>query len=630
MKQFALILIFPLFANSQSWIFSGSYPGDARHHPVTFSNDKYGFIIAGQNGNGQYLDDVFKYNSELESWEQLDNFPGGPRGYAYGVANSTHGYVGFGSNDGGYPNDWWRYNFVEDSWVQLANFPDVGRNHPAMVIVENKVFVGLGSADGENLGDWWEYNILNDSWSQKASFNFGDRHHPFYFSINNTPYVGFGHGDYINDNITIYKDFYKYEVSSNQWTQLNDFPSEGRVAGTQFSFNGKGYVLSGDGDDHGPLDSGELWEYDPVNDNWIQLTSHPGGARWAPGSFVIDCNVFLTSGYEAETDTYYNDIIKLKISEDCGCTNENAFNYNNNATLDDNSCCYVSGCTEEIAYNYNPDACFDDGSCTPIILGCNNPLSSNYNPEANSLSAFAGPNYIDLGPGGYHYNDLWDMIFSCSEEVIIKSIDLYAENSFNTTVEILDNNNNQIYSQNISLIEGLNQIELNYLISPGDNYKIGINGDNQGLYRNNSLVENTLPLNLFNIIEITSNTTDSPLDYYYYFYNWQLEKECENIIDISCTDELACNYLNPIFLNDPTCLYPFDECVSSVSEGGDFIYGTYDENCDCILQSSNVLESNQFKKVIKTINILGQESHIKHFLIMIYDDGSVERKIEIK
>ena len=134
--------------------------------------------------------------------------------------------------------------------------------------------MGLGSADGENFGDWWEYNILTDSWSQKASFNFGDRHHPFYFSINDTPYVGFGHGDYINDNITIYKDFYKYEVSSNQWTQLNDFPSEGRVAGTQFSFNGKGYVLSGDGDDHGPLDSGELWEYDPVNDNWIQLTSH--------------------------------------------------------------------------------------------------------------------------------------------------------------------------------------------------------------------------------------------------------------------------------------------------------------------------------------------------------------------
>ena len=73
---------------------------------------------------------------------------------------------------------------------------------------------------------------------------------------------------------------------------LNNFPSEGRVAGTQFSFAGKGYIY-GDGDDHGPLDSGEIWEYDPDFDNWTQLTSHPGGARWAPGSFVIDCDVYL-------------------------------------------------------------------------------------------------------------------------------------------------------------------------------------------------------------------------------------------------------------------------------------------------------------------------------------------------
>ena len=33
-----------------------------------------------------------------QSWEQIDNFPGGPRGYAYGVSNNTTAYVGFGSN----------------------------------------------------------------------------------------------------------------------------------------------------------------------------------------------------------------------------------------------------------------------------------------------------------------------------------------------------------------------------------------------------------------------------------------------------------------------------------------------------------------------------------------------------
>tara|TARA_S200000501_G_scaffold245109_1_gene229549 strand:+ start:1772 stop:3664 length:1893 start_codon:yes stop_codon:yes gene_type:complete len=627
MKKILFSIIIPFLTFSQDWVFLGYYDGESRHHPITFSNERYGFIIAGQNSNGQYLDDVFKYDSQQGNWEQLGDFPGGPRGYAYGVANTTHSYIGFGSNDEGFPNDWWRYDLNNDTWEQLANFPDLGRNHPAMVLADNKVFVGLGSADGENFGDWWEYNINTDTWTQKANFNFGNRHHPFYFSIEDVPYVGFGHGDYINNNITIYQDFYKYDINLNEWIQLNDFPSEGRVAGTQFSYNGKGYVLSGDGDDHGPLDSGELWEYDPTLDNWTQLNSHPGGARWAPGSFVIDCSVYLTSGYEAETDTYYNDLIKYKISDDCGCTNEKALNYDSNAEIDDNSCCYIAGCTDSTAFNFNPNACFDDNSCIPIILGCDNPLATNYNLEANTLFAFAGPNLIDLGPGGYHYNDLWDMEFNCFETVKIKSIDLYAENSFNTLLEILDYNNNQIYSQNISLNQGLNQIEINFTINADNNYKIGINGDNQGLYRNNNLNENTLPINLLDVIEITSNTTDSPLDYFYYFYNWQLEKECEDIIDLNCTDELACNYLSPFFLNDPTCLYPFDQCVLGILEGGELIYGVYDEECNCIEQNSTIIELNKKKKVLKIINILGQESFQNKILIYIYNDGSVEKKI---
>ena len=630
MRKILLFIIIPLLTFSQDWSFLGYYDGESRHHPVTFSNERYGFVIAGQSSDGQYLDDVFRYDSQEESWTQLGNFPGGPRGYAYGVSNNTHAYVGFGSNDEGYPNDWWRYDLNNNVWEQLANFPDLGRNHPAMILVDNKIFIGLGSADGENFGDWWEYNINTNTWNQKANFNFGDRHHPFYFSIENIPYVGFGHGDYINNNITIYQDFYKYDINLNEWIQLNNFPSEGRVAGTQFSYNGKGYVLSGDGDDHGPLDSGELWEYNPSLDNWNQLNSHPGGARWAPGSFVIDCHVYLTSGYEAETDTYYNDLLKYKISDECGCTNEEALNYDLNAEIDDNSCCYVAGCTNSTAFNFNPEACFDDNSCIPIILGCDNPQATNYNPNANSLSAFCGPYYIDLGTGGYHYNDMWDMVFNCYETVTIKSIDLLSENTFNTQIEILDNNNNQIYSQDLTIYQGLNEIELNFEINPGNDYKIGINGDNQGLYRNNNLTGNIFPINLLDVIEITSNTTDSPLDYYYYFYNWQLEKECDEIIQNGCTDELACNYLNPIFLNDPTCLYPNDECVTSILEGGELTYGIYDENCICVEQNSSINEINYTKKIIKKINILGQVSSQQNLLIHIYDDGSVEKKYLLK
>ena len=49
-----------------------------------------------------------------------------------------------------------------------------------------------------------------------------------------------------------------------------------------------------------------------------------------------------------------------------GCTDENALNYNPNATVDDGSCEYdtvIPGCTDPGAINFNPNANQDDGSC---------------------------------------------------------------------------------------------------------------------------------------------------------------------------------------------------------------------------------------------------------------------------
>lgn len=46
-----------------------------------------------------------------------------------------------------------------------------------------------------------------------------------------------------------------------------------------------------------------------------------------------------------------------------GCTDSNACNYNPQATIDDGSCEYPDGCTDANACNYNPNALCDDGSC---------------------------------------------------------------------------------------------------------------------------------------------------------------------------------------------------------------------------------------------------------------------------
>lgn len=336
-----LVLFFSSFiteSHAQSWTSVSSYNGEGRHHPITFSGNGYGFVIAGQNSLGGYLEDVHRYDSQTDTWEQLADFPGGPRGFAYSVSDEQFAYVGFGSFGSEFPTDWWRYDIANNEWAAMADFPSGGRNHPALIMAGNKIYVGLGSNYMGNLGDWWQYDIETNSWSEKAEFEYGNRHHPFYFGIDGVAYVGFGHGNSNDSNFTIYNDFYKYDENADSWITLNDFPGEGRVAGTQFSFNGKGYILSGDGDDHGPLDSGEFWEYDTNTDTWTSLESHPGGARWAPGSFVINCDIYLTSGHEEETDIYYNDLVKYQTGLQCGCTDSTAMYYDPNAEVDDGSC----------------------------------------------------------------------------------------------------------------------------------------------------------------------------------------------------------------------------------------------------------------------------------------------------
>ena len=72
-----------------------------------------------------------------------------------------------------------------------------------------------------------------------------------------------------------------------------------------------------------------------------------------------------------------------------GCTDVNATNYNENATMDDGSCVYppppVPGCMNATATNYNENATVDDGSCVyppPPVSGCMNATATNYNENA--------------------------------------------------------------------------------------------------------------------------------------------------------------------------------------------------------------------------------------------------------
>ncbi len=273
----------------KSWQQVSSLPSEFRtHHSFGFSLNGNGYLVTGDSGIPRK--DFYEYNPVSDQWTRLDDYPGPPRTYGIGDVWNGKAYLGFGgSGENSYLNDLWVFDGNTKIWSQLASCPCEPRLHPAMVAGDGKIYVGLGN-NSANLKDWWEYDIATNTWLQKIDFPAEPRHHPYQFGIGEYVYTGFGHGS------QIYKNWFSFKPATGEWTKMADIPGQARVAGTQFSYEGRGYVLSGDGANHSSMEKGEFWRYDPINNDWEQLPPHPGRSRWAPASFVIDGEVYLING----------------------------------------------------------------------------------------------------------------------------------------------------------------------------------------------------------------------------------------------------------------------------------------------------------------------------------------------
>jgi N-acetylneuraminic acid mutarotase len=315
-----ILLIASLFCTStlmaQTWEQRDGFP-NGRHHPISFSLDGKGYAVTGTASNDLPTNSVFEYNPTTNTWASLADFPGTARSFGIGTVADGKAYLGFGATTTAYLNDFWRFDATDSSWTQLADCECSGRRHPAMINIGDRIYVGLGDDFSGDRNDWWMYTISADKWIRIANLPGPGRHHPFMFNAGGELFAGLGHSGQI-----IYRDWYKLDTVTNQWTAMSLFPGQARVAGTQFTANGYGYVLSGDGANHSYMQTGEMWQYDPAFDAWLQLPPHPGQSRWAPGSFVINNEVYFFGGLNRLTNQFPTDLWKYSLGNATASINE--------------------------------------------------------------------------------------------------------------------------------------------------------------------------------------------------------------------------------------------------------------------------------------------------------------------
>ncbi|MEI6815060.1 MAG: kelch repeat-containing protein [Bacteroidota bacterium] len=297
-KLLVIILLIIVACNSNaqgSWIQKTNFGGTARFAPTGFSIGSKGYIGLGTDSypNYNFRSDFWEYDTATNAWTQKADFAGVARYSTAQFVIGTKAYVGMGWDHSNYFNDFWEYDQTTNIWTQRASLTIINRTSPIGFSIGNKGYIGLGLSDYYGMmNDFWEYDPTTDVWTQRANFGGTGRAAAISFVIDSIAYVGSGTDGY--PNINVVSDFWKYDVTTNAWTQIANFPSPRQEMAT-FTINHKGYVGTGADNNYNGIN--DFFEYNPGTNQWTQIASYPGpnGTHCAMG-FSIGNTGFVGTG----------------------------------------------------------------------------------------------------------------------------------------------------------------------------------------------------------------------------------------------------------------------------------------------------------------------------------------------
>ncbi|MBN2669731.1 MAG: PKD domain-containing protein [Bacteroidales bacterium] len=145
--------------------------------------------------------------------------------------------------------------------------------------------------------------------------------------------------------------------------------------------------------------------------------------------------------------------------------------------------------------------------------------------ESGELNTYFGAKEDNSGVGTYYNNSTEHaLIFDCNQDFILKSVKVYANGAGDREIKLKDNGGVIIYQQTYNLPDGESRIDLNWAVSAGTGYYL--QGPSQpNLFRNGNNTSANLPYpyDINGVVSITSNTASSA-KYYYYFYDWGIQR----------------------------------------------------------------------------------------------------------
>ena len=282
-------------------------PSIARIESGYFIIDSSFYVIGGGDSNGNFYKDVWKYNLNSDTWQQMNEFSGS-RGFGWSsfVINGI-AYLCFGSDSIQYTSQFWEYHPAQDSWVRKNDIPAIPRAVASSFTYSGKAFVGFGTGAPGN--DLWRYDPISDQWAKMDSFPSDARRGNPVVVIDSFAYFIGGYYIFISGESN---EVWRYHILNNSWELATNIPAHGRGYSSSWSF-GRTIISSmgAFGDSVGIDMFSDKYLYNTQTDQWKSLLFQNFVDKTAEGiCFSVDNTGWFYGGINQSypSYTYYNDL----------------------------------------------------------------------------------------------------------------------------------------------------------------------------------------------------------------------------------------------------------------------------------------------------------------------------------
>jgi hypothetical protein len=253
--------------------------------------------------------------------------------------------------------------------------------------------------------------------------------------------------------------------------------------------------------------------------------------------------------------------------------------------------------------------------------------------ELTGGEIYFGGKEDNSGSGAFHNNSTYFQIFDAYEEMTIKSVKVYANGAGNRTIRVTGPNNTPILAEGtFNLPSGESVVDLNFTIPAGNNLEMKTTGNPQ-LYRNANNSGVSYPYLLGDMGAITSTNIQgaNQYTYYYFFYNWQVERPVSGCVS-ERTEVLAVIDttvgVSSLDKKDEVSVFPVpatDNLNVLFHFNGNYDLQVLDVTGKQVYTNGGVANEGQ----IHTINVKSLHAGL-YFVKVISGDKAITRKVVVK